>query len=244
MDDQQLIDTACPIIGEIGAAFYFVPATMARGSELGLDALGFYIMGRGGVLGDVEPPVVLAAFGYFKQRLLERAWTSGRAIIAPRAAGQAYMECCAEHGRTHLAGVPDLAAFVVAAEKVLAACDGDSLPLFAGIAAEPAAADVPGRAMQLLAILREYRGSAHLLALRAVGLDSKTAHHVKRPNDTAMFGWKPEDAPVIDDAVHAKMAEAEALTDRLVRPAYSVLSIAERVPFVETLHACKHALTT
>ena len=96
--------------------------------------------------------------------------------------------------------------------------------------------------MQLLAILREYRGSAHLLALRAVGLDSKTAHHAKRPNDAALFGWKPEDAPVIDDAVRAQMTEAEALTDRLVGPAFAALAADERIAFVSALHACQVAL--
>jgi len=242
MTDQEFIDTVCPIIGDTGATFYFDPVTVARGAELGLDALGFYIMGRGGVLGDVEPAVVLAAFGYFKPRLMERAWAKGCERISPRVAGREYALSCAAHGRAKLSAVAGLDAFVASGEKVLAACNGDSLPLFVGVAAEPAAEDAPGRAMQLLAILREYRGSAHLLALRAVGLDSKTAHHAKRPNDAALFGWKPEDAPVIDDAVRAQMADAEALTDRLVGPAYAVLTADERRAFVSSLQACKAAL--
>jgi hypothetical protein len=77
--------------------------------------------------------------------------------------------------------------------------------------------------MQLTALLRELRGSAHLLAVRASGLDAKTANFVKRPGDAAMFGWDADDAPVIDDEARARHAAAEALTDDLVRPAYAVL---------------------
>jgi hypothetical protein len=97
--------------------------------------------------------------------------------------------------------------------------------------------------MQLVTLLREYRGSAHLVAIRAVGLTTKTAHFAKRPDDVAMFGWSADDAPVIDDAVQAKMAAAEALTDELVTPAYAVLDDSERVAFVAGLVAIQAALT-
>lgn len=54
------VDTmrATDAIGTIGAAFYFHPDTLARGKAAGLDGFRFYILGRGGVLGDVEPAVV------------------------------------------------------------------------------------------------------------------------------------------------------------------------------------------
>lgn len=80
------------------------------------------------------------------------------------------------------------------------------------------------------------------MAIRAVGLDTKTAHFAQRPDDIALFGWTPADGPVIDEAVKAKMDEAEALTDRLVTPAYAVLDEAERVAFVAGLHAIRAAL--
>ncbi|MDO8390931.1 MAG: hypothetical protein Q7V57_10610 [Actinomycetota bacterium] len=244
MTDEELIAAACPIIRDTGWAFYFAPATVARGAELGLDPVQFYAMGRGGVLGDVEPAVVSSSFGYFNPAMVAGLWNAGKQKVAPRVAAAAFMECSAEHGRAKLAGVPALGAFVAAGEKVLAACDGDAFALFAGTAAEPAAADAPGRAMQLLTILREYRGSAHLVAIRAVGLDTRTAHFAKRPDDIAMFGWSADDAPTVDDGVHAKMADAEALTDRLVTPAYAALPPAERAAFVATLQACQAALTS
>ena len=55
------------------------------------------------------------------------------------------------------------------------------------------AADVAGRAMQLLTVLREFRGSAHLLAVRAAGLDAKTAHFIRRP----AAGYAPQPRTII-----------------------------------------------
>jgi len=243
MNDQELVATACPIINDLGWAFYFTPETGARGATLGLDPYQFYALGRGGVLGDVEPAVVSAAFGYFNPALVAGLWNSAKAIVSPRVAGSAYMEASGDHGRLKLSGVEGLDAFVAAAEKVLAATDVDGFSLFAGVASEPRADDLPARAMQLLTVLREYRGGAHLVAVRAVGLTTKVAHFAKRPDDIAMFGWSPADAPVIDDAIQTKMAAAEALTDVLVTPAYAVLDANERESFVAVLHAIQAALT-
>lgn len=238
----ELISTASPLLRDSGWAFYFTPETRAKGAELGLDGFQFYFLGRGGVLGDVEPAVVSAAFGYFNPSLVAHVWNAGKAICPPRDAARAFMGCCADHGRSKLGEVEGLEGFVAAAEKVNAAVDPDGLALYAGTAAEPLADDLPARAMQLVTILREHRGSAHLIAVRAVGLDTKTAHHAKRPGDGKMFGWSEEDAPVIDDAVQAKMAEAEALTDRIVAPAFAVLDEAERDAFVTGLQRLVAAL--
>lgn len=238
----ELIATACPIIKDTGWAFYFAPDTAARGAKLGLDPVQFYVMGRGGVLGDVEPAVVSAAFGYFNPSLVTHMWNTGRAIVSPRVAGSAFMECCIAHGETKLVDVAGLADFVAAGEKVMAATEVDGFALFAGTAAEPAATSVAGRAMQIVTVLREYRGSAHLAAVRAVGLVSKQAHYVTRPNDAAQFGWGADDAPTITEVEREAMVEAEALTDRMVGSAYAALDEAERATFVSGLKAIQAAL--
>jgi hypothetical protein len=131
---------------------------------------------------------------------------------------------------------------VAAADAVNAAADPDGLALYAATAAEPLADDLPGRAMQLVTVLREYRGSAHLAAIRAVGLDSKTAHFVKRPNDVKMFGWSEADAPTITDATHQAMDDAERVTDRIVHAAYAVLDDAGAQALVDGLRAIQAAL--
>jgi hypothetical protein len=238
---QTFLDTACPIIQRQGSSFYFTPATLAKGEAVGLDRGQLYFLGRGGVLGDAEPAVVTAAFGYFNPSIVAAVWSAARAKLAPRAAGALFMECCADHGRARLADVAGLARFAASAEKVIAAAEVDGLSLFAGIAAEPLAEDLPGRAMQLVAVLREFRGSAHLIAVRAVGVSAKVAHFVSRPNDGRMFGHP--DAVEPTDAQRAAMAQAEAITDVIVAPAYAVLDDAERAEFVATLQEIDAALT-
>lgn len=243
MTDDELIATASPIIANNGFAYYFAPATLARGGELGLDPLQFYVLGRGGVLGDVEPSVVRSAFGYFNPAVITKAWNAGRQTLAPRDAGREYMACCALHGRNRLSGVDGLDSLVDAMDAVNDVADPTGLALYAGFKAEALVDDAPGRTMQLLATLRELRGSAHLVALRATGVESKTAHFIKRPNDIKMFGWSEADAPEITDDTRAAMKEAEALTDRIVAPAYGTLDGAQRTALVDGLNKVQIALS-
>lgn len=244
MTPLELVRQACPIINDTGWAYYFTPETQAKGAELGLKGPMFYFAGRGGVLGDCDADVVAAAFGYFNPAVIRRAWESATAIRPAREIGRAHFECCADLGRQKLGGVANLAAFVEAADAVNRAADPDGLALYAAFKAEPLASDLPGRAMQLVAVLREFRGSAHLIAVRASGLTSKQAHFSKRPNDVAMFGWTPEDAPVLDDDVANRMNAAEDLTDHIVLPAYSVLDARGAQALLDGARAIKAAVAS
>lgn len=241
MTPSELVATACPTINALGSAFYFTPATLARGKELGLRGMQYYIVGRGGVLGDAEPSVIRSAFGYFKPSVIADAWTSGAAVMTPRAAGRAYFESCASHGRTTLAGVAGLDAFAAAAGAVNDAADDAGLALYAGIKSEPLADDVAARAFQLITVLREFRGSAHLIALRSVGITDHVAHFIKRPDAVKTFGWSDDDVPEITPELTDLMTAAEALTDRIVTPAYAVLDHAQQTALVDGLAAIKVA---
>ena len=221
MNSMELVQAACPKIGSLGSAFYFDAATVARGKELGLDGFRFYFLGRGGVLGDVEPAVIQSAFGYFEPGLIAKIWNSAKERMAPRDAARAYLECAHEFGRRKFADVEGLDAYCSAAEAVNGAANVAGLPLYAGISSEPLPDDTPARAMHLTAVLREYRGSAHLIAIRAKGLDDRVAHAIKRPDDVSTFGWA--DPPAITDEDRAAHVAAEELTDQMVLDAYSVL---------------------
>lgn len=242
MNNQELLDAACPLINDLGAAFYFIPETLGVGKAMGLGGMEFYVQGRAGQMGNTEPEAVAAAFGYFKPALLKSVLDAANAKSEPRVTGTAFMNACATLSRAKLSGLSSLDAFVAALEKVNNAADGDGLALYAAINTEKLAEDAAGRALQLIAILREYRGSAHLVALRASGLDSKTAHYMKRPDMWKQFGYTEEEAPVITDAIQAARAEAENITDRIVEPAFAVLSDAERSILVDGLKEVKAAL--
>lgn len=235
MTPLELVQHVSPTIGSAGSAFYFTPATLARGKELGLDGFRFYCLGRGGVLGDVDAKVVESAFGYFNGGLIEKIWNSAKEVVTPRRAGAEYYACCAAFGTARFGEIEGLDAFNAAAEKVAANADLSALALFAGIAAEPKSDDPAGRAMQNVAVLRELRGSVHLVALAAQGLSAEMAHRIKRPADVATFGWNEGVEP--DDADRSKWEAAEALTDHLLAPVYSVLSDDETAAFVAVVDA-------
>ncbi len=240
MTPETLVQTACPKIGSLGAAFYFRPETVAVGKANNLDGFRFYFLGRGGVLGDVEAPVIQSAFGYFNGPLVAKIWNSAKERMAPRDAARLYMSCAQDLGRAKFAGIDGLDAFCAAAEKVLAAIDPAGLTLYAGVAAEPLPEDLPARAMHLVMVLREYRGSAHLMAVLCSGLTAAQAHFLRRPDDMGTFGYT--ETPTVTDADRAKLVAAEALTDQLVLPAYSVLDENEAAALVAGLEAMEAAL--
>ncbi|MEI7593014.1 MAG: evbL [Actinomycetes bacterium] len=243
MNTDELVAIACPKVRDLGWSYYFAPETFARGETLGLDGLSFYFMGRGGVLGDVESNVVTSAFGYFEPTLIDTMWTAGSNIVAPRVAGRAYVECAADFGRSRLANVDGLEAFCEAADAVNTAADPTGLALYSAAACEPFADDAPARAMQLLALLREFRGSAHLIALRVSGISASIANAIQRPDDLAMFGWDASQFDAITDADRAALVVAEALTERLARDAYATLDEAGRDAFMVGLNGIEAALS-
>lgn len=241
MEPRDVISAIAGPTGDIGAAAYFHPDTLARAKELGLDGFRFYFLGRGGVLGDVEPEVVVSAFGYFEPALVAKMWNSGKERIAPRAAAREFLACNADLGRAKFAGIDGLDAYNAAAAAVVAATEVSGLALFAGYAAEPVPDDAPAAAIHHAVLLREMRGSAHLLAVRAVGLSAAVAHAVKRPDDVATFGYA--EAPEVDDGARAALARAEELTDELLVPSFSVLDDGAARALVAGTEAMHAAIT-
>jgi len=223
MTTDELMARACPIIREVGAAHFFAPEAETAAADLGIDLFTLYVLGRGGVLGDVEPVVVSSAFGYFNPEVVAALWTEGRTHVAPREAARVYLDCAAEVGRRRLAHIEGLDAMVAAADAVNEAADPVSLTLYAAYRGELLVDDVPGRALQVVDVLRELRGSAHLLALRACGVDARTAHYAKAPGLMTAFGWPADVEIAVSDEQRAALAAAESLTDDLLRPAFAAL---------------------
>lgn len=152
------------------------------------------------------------------------------------------MECAGAYGSSKLGEVAGLDAFNAAADKVIDAglVDSSAQALFAGVASEPRSDETAARAFQNVAVLRELRGSLHLVAIVASGLSTEMAHRVRRPDDVEMFGWT-NDAQVTDEH-RAKWETAEALTDDLIEPIYGVLDSAEAQALADGVAAINAAL--
>jgi hypothetical protein len=238
----ELVKRACPRVGKFGAVFYFAPENLARGKALGLGGFQFYVLGRGGVLGDVAPDVVGSAFGYFAPSLIEKIWVSASAICPPRVAGHEAMLGAADVGRHRLSDIGDLSAFCAAAQSVSAPVNSAGLALFAGVRAEPLPVDPPAAAMANLVVLREMRGSMFLAALVAQGVSPRVAHFRQHPNDYALFGWDENDPPVVSEDDIARIEQAEIVTDLLCANAYGVLDDDARRDLLEGLERIEGAL--
>jgi hypothetical protein len=166
-------------------------------------------------------------------------WNSAKERVAPREAARLYLGCAHDLARSKF-GDADLGAFCEAAETIMRAIDPAGLALFAGYLAEPLPDDAPARAMQLCVTLREGRGSAHLLAVRAAGLSARQAHQIKRPTELATFGWDGELELTADD--RAAWERAEELTDQLLEPAWDSVDEAGRTAMTDGLTTITKAL--
>ena len=215
MGAREMVDLTSGPIHAIGTGIFLSPETFARAAQWGwANPFAFYFAGRGGVLGSVDPSVVCAAMGYFNPGMVAGLYAEGIAVAGPQVAADRMMEATAAWGRDHLDGVAGLGTFVDLADRLVDGVDGAGLTLFAGWRAQPRVDDAPGRAAQLIQILREWRGAVHLVATTAAGLTPLEAILTNEGAGQAkFFGW-PEPFPAVD-ALADRQAGAGAVTDDL-----------------------------
>ena len=242
MTPEETVRSVAGPVGRLGGAFMTDPATVERGRVLGLSGWSFYHCGRGGVLGEADADVVVAAFGFFPAPLVRKAWERGRAVRPVPQIAAEYAGCCAEWGRRVLADVPQAGRLAELLLHAAAAADVAGLPLFAGwraLVVRDPPPDDPALLALALQVMREHRGGSHLLAVVSLGVPPLQALVSGRygPDNARFFGW-PEPWPD-PEAGRAAMAEAERLTDRLVQPAYAALPEAERAELVRGLRAVR-----
>jgi hypothetical protein len=185
--------------------------------------------------------VVHAAFGYFNPGLVAKMWSTAAEKVAPRDAARQYLACGHRLARRVLDGIDGLDAYAAAAGAIIDAVDDSALSLFAGLRAEEVPSDAPAAAFHQAMVLRELRGSVHLVAVAAVGLPSVVAHQIKRPNDVQSFGW-PEDIAAPTDEQRAALDRAEEITNDMLAPAFAVLDDAGAEALIAGIDAMHAAL--
>lgn len=229
-------------IGALGGAFMLSRPTLKKGPALGLPkGWAFYIAGRGGVLGDVAPDVVAAAFVFFPLERVRTEWLEARGVMAPAATAAAYAEACQDWGREHLAEVEDLDRLVDLLRQVVASIDPAGAPVFAGWRALPLPDDIPAAAAQLLMTMREFRGAMHGISVLGQGLSPLEAVMASGGEANAQFlGWP---APYPDpDTIRERHAAAEKNTDALAARAFEPLDDHQRRELVELLRGARDTL--
>jgi hypothetical protein len=157
---------------------------------------------------------------------LDAARTSGSSVEQAGAAFMLHPETFAESAA---AGYTNpFAGYVVGRGGVLAATSGAGLPLFAGWATMPLAEDTPARAMQVIFVLRELRGSVHFNALTISGVTPVEAHVLNKGAQYAKtFGWSE---PFPDGADKKQLlADVEQTTNRRISEILSAALTAAEV---------------
>jgi hypothetical protein len=232
---EQTVQAADRVLHDVGTVWMVHPDTRNRAAEYGYGKLTpFYFAGRGGVLGDVDAGVVIAAMGWWEPGFVRLMWDRGRTVAGARESADNYAKACGAWADDHLAGFPHADRLSELAQQVVDTAEEAGLPLFAGWRAQPRAEGGVARMLQLVHVLREWRGSAHLVATTAVGLRPLEAILTNEGENQARFlGWRDENLPNCDH-LKDRHVQAQEITDRLLAAEYErALSPAERAEFAE-----------
>lgn len=216
---------AAPFVQRLGESFMLQERTRAAGRRLGYAGWPFYFAGRGGVLGPAHPDVITAAMAFLPAEFVTAQWTAALAVGPIEPAVDAYLAQCHRWGRETLSGLPDLERLGDLAQRVIARAPRAGRSLFAGWAALPLPDDPVERAAQLLQVLREHRGAAHVLAVLGTGLDPLTAVLTDPASGAGVaryFRW-PEPYPTPDATQRSAWQAAEARTNAMVGADLEVL---------------------
>ena len=220
-------------IRDVGGKWMLHADTLGPCKDFGYkNGFVYYVVGRGGVLGDVDADVIAAAFGFFEPQLVRLMWEGGVNVEGARQAGHRYGAACASFGRARVTGFTNAARYCELAEKLIAGISLTGLSLFAGWKAEPLPDDSQGRAYFLTHVLREWRGSAHIVGVAASGLSPLEAVLTSGGGsvNAKMFGWG-EDHPDVTALAGAR-EHAEHTTDAICAAGLeAALSGQERAEF-------------
>ena len=220
----------------LGGAWMLSDEAKVVADEVGTGRWALYMAGRGGVLGDVHPDVVTAAFYFFPASSVHKGWNKALAVMTPSEAARRFATASHAWGRAHLAGVDGLEALDTALATVIDSAPVAGLPLFAGWRAMPLPDDLPARVIQRCQVLREHRGGAHAAAVLSCGLGPLEAI-MAGPGygeETARFFQWPEPYPDGTPFVE-QHRRAEELTNEIVGRAWAVLSDGEFAAATETM---------
>lgn len=231
---EQTVQAVDSILHDVGTAWMIHEDTQARAEEYGYGKLQpFYFAGRGGVLGDVEAGVVIAAFGWWDPGYVRLMWGRGLAVAGARESARRYGQACVAWADDHITGFEPADRLSELAEKVIDTVDECGLPLFAGWRAEPRADGGVARMLQLVHVMREWRGAMHLVGTTAAGLGPLEAILTNEGERQARFlGWRG-DLPECDN-LKERHVRAEEITDQLAAKGYErALTPAERAEFAE-----------
>ncbi|TCB99800.1 hypothetical protein E0H26_04435 [Micromonospora zingiberis] len=240
MTPEQVAAASKPAVLVLGEAYNRCPTTLRRARLLGISGWAFYVTGRAGALGDVRAETVAAALGFIAPDAVADGWDAAARTVRPLEVATASLAECCRWGDDQLAELPHLDRLVELVERSVAAADASAMPLFAAWRAMPSLAATQGARLAAgLRLLREHFTGAHLVAVRASGMTPLEAVLAGPEGESGALacGWPPP-YPPIGPLVRRRLW-AEAVTNRLVAPAFAALGPAGGAELVELLAATR-----
>jgi hypothetical protein len=238
MDALAAATATAPAVSTIGSHFMLDGNTYKRGAELGFAGLDFYITGRAGVLGDVDPDVVTAALTFFSPDHVRTQWASGRAVMSARDAAEAFAACAVTWADAKVPDDLDAARLAQLAGRVVEGARVAAAPIFAGWRTLPVPDAPKGAAVHHLNGLRELRFALHAAAVISAGLTPLEAMSLRSPQMIPLFGWP---GPVECEDRQAVWDDAEARTNQAMAHAFEGLDDAEREELADLAGALHEA---
>ena len=225
-------------VGELGARFYFDDATRARAKELGLRSIEYYGLGRAGVMGDVEPAVVAAAFTFFSDAAIERMYAVPRGRARASEVAAHYLASADAYAQRVYAPLEEslLARVADATFRVAAIVPEGRYLVFDGYRRFGRATSAAASAYRGVILLRELRGGAHIDAVAESGLTPADAAYLEDPAIFSLHGYAEEDRSDLVDAAQRR-AVAEDATSRVMAGFFAVLGESEREDLVADVAA-------
>jgi hypothetical protein len=231
MDARNLSSEIADPIGNLGAAFYFSPASAAQADAIGIGLGGLYALGRGGVMGEVDAARIDEVFFFFKSSMIRSMAESGlRSVDGPTAAAAA-LRGAADFGRERFAEVDEaiLAAFVEAARALSATLPASRWPLVDGYLAMPRPEGLAAEAYFWVVLLRELRFAVHADAVRAAGMSAANACQTDSLEVSfELHGFGDEDRVELTDELLATRARVDTATDEAMAALLEPLSDEQR----------------
>lgn len=238
MDALDAATRTADAVGTIGSHFMLDGATYKRGAELGFQGLDFYMVGRGGVLGEVDADVVAASFTFFEPGAVRTLWAQGCGVMPPAQAAQEFAACCAAWAEAKVPDDLDAARLAELAGAVVAQGRPACSPVFAGWRAVAVPTSPKAAAVHHLNTLRELRNGLHGAAVVSADLSPLEALSLRTPHMVPLFGWS---APAPTDGLQPRWDAAEEQTNRSMAHAYEGLSDGERDELTELTNALHNA---
>jgi hypothetical protein len=220
-------------------------------ADLGLrSGNDLWIIGRAGVLGDGDADVAAAGLGFLGRPGVRAAWEALPKGLTPRQVAHEYAGLCEAWGTAALAVFDQDRIYRLdeLGRRVADAADGALGTVFAGWRVMPQPKEVGARCALTMHVLRELRGGAHIGAVLACGitpldavLASPAAPPRSGPGWAEHLQWNGPFHPITDRMKAARL-DAEALTSRMLIPAFSSLSPAELEEFGELAETTRNAI--